>query len=146
VSLNTVDNIETFLTDVKNGRWEAVLPQIAHLRLPTAKLFDLYEQVVLEMIELRETEAASIMLHSMKVFRRLQQEAPERYSHLETLCNPCAPAVQACNVWDTAINVYATTFLPRLPYQDGQQGSPCPSLRPHRGLAALAESKQFALP
>jgi WD40 repeat-containing protein SMU1 len=91
VSLNTVDNIETFLADIKNGRWEAVLPQIAHLRLPTAKLFELYEQVVLEMLELRETEAARIMLQSMKVFRRLKQEDPERYSHLESLCNPCDP-------------------------------------------------------
>ena len=92
VSLNTVDNIDAFLADINAGRWEAVLPQVSHLRLPTSKLFDLYEEVVLEMIELRETDAARVMLRTMKVFRRLQQEDPERFLRLEKLCNPCAAA------------------------------------------------------
>jgi hypothetical protein len=45
VSLNAVDDVDAFLSDVAAGRWDAVLPQVAHLRLPTAKLFNLYEQV-----------------------------------------------------------------------------------------------------
>lgn len=90
MSLNTVDNVDAFLADINAGRWEAALPQVATLRLPTAKLFDLYEEVVLEMIELRETDAARVMLRTMKVFRRLQQDDPERLLRLEKLCNPCA--------------------------------------------------------
>jgi len=44
VSLNTVESVDTFLADINGGRWDAVLPQVAHLRLPVAKLEDLYEQ------------------------------------------------------------------------------------------------------
>lgn len=38
VAMNTVDSMENFLADVAQGRWEAVLPQVAGLRLPQDKL------------------------------------------------------------------------------------------------------------
>jgi hypothetical protein len=36
--MNTVDSMENFLSDIIQGRWESVLPQVAGLQLPQEKL------------------------------------------------------------------------------------------------------------
>ncbi len=38
IVLNTVDNVTSFANDIKNGRWDSVLPQIGTLKLPADKL------------------------------------------------------------------------------------------------------------
>uniref|UniRef100_A0A7S0R2D0 CTLH domain-containing protein n=1 Tax=Chlamydomonas leiostraca TaxID=1034604 RepID=A0A7S0R2D0_9CHLO len=86
ISLNTVDSLENFISDIQQGRWDVVLPQVAQLKLPRAKLEDLYEQVVLEMVELRESDTARAMLRQTQVFQALKREDPERYMRLEHLC------------------------------------------------------------
>ena len=53
-----VDNLENFISDIHNGRWDAVLSQVSSLQLPREKLIALYEQVILELIELREIDLA----------------------------------------------------------------------------------------
>lgn len=44
-------------------------------------------QVVLEMVELRETDTARALLRQTNVFQRMRQDDPDRLLRLERLCN-----------------------------------------------------------
>lgn len=45
IALNSVDNVDSFVSDVQHGHWEAVMGVVATLKLPRRLLMDLYEQV-----------------------------------------------------------------------------------------------------
>jgi WD40 repeat-containing protein SMU1 len=45
ISLNIVDDMQAFLSDIFNGKWDAVLKTVSTIQLPQNKLIDLYEQV-----------------------------------------------------------------------------------------------------
>ncbi|KAI9222156.1 hypothetical protein BC828DRAFT_379153 [Blastocladiella britannica] len=85
VRLNTVASHEQFRDDILAGRWDAVLGTTRGLDLPERKVQDLYELIILELVEMRDRAAAKILLRQTGPMMALRDNDPDRYLHLEHL-------------------------------------------------------------
>ncbi|KAI8828830.1 WD40-repeat-containing domain protein [Chytriomyces cf. hyalinus JEL632] len=85
ISLNTVDSLDAFALSITQGHWDAVLRTVSGLSLPQRKLLDLYEHITIELIEMRETQAARSLLRHTDVMQLLKDLFPDRYLALESL-------------------------------------------------------------
>ncbi|GAB5362196.1 hypothetical protein AAMO2058_000777600 [Amorphochlora amoebiformis] len=87
VTLNTVDNVERFVQDILTGKWDSVLDVVSTLRLPSQTLWDLFEQVILELAEIRELDTARALLRTTPAMAMMKGEKPDRYLRLEHILN-----------------------------------------------------------
>ncbi|KAH3762477.1 Guanine nucleotide-binding protein, beta subunit [Pelomyxa schiedti] len=85
VMLNTVDNLDAFVSDIKNGHWDSVLQATSTLKLPSEKLMDLYEHIIMELAELRELEAARALLKQTQPMLYMKNNHPERFVSLDRM-------------------------------------------------------------
>ncbi|KAJ3118665.1 Serine/threonine-protein kinase smu1 [Nowakowskiella sp. JEL0407] len=83
ISLNTVDSISEFTNNIINGNWDVVLRSLSTLNVNPRKLIDLYEQIIFELLELKELSAARLLLRQSEPMNLLKDLFPERYLHLE---------------------------------------------------------------
>lgn len=86
ITLNTIDNLESFKSDILNGRWDLVLKQTSSLSLPIEKLTVLYEQVAFELLEVGERDLAKHIVRTSVPLVSLKSTNTGRYLKLEELC------------------------------------------------------------
>jgi WD40 repeat-containing protein SMU1 len=80
---NGLENPDACLADITNGRWGAVLGTMSTISMPKALQQDIYEQVILELLEDGERNMANTLLRDVVVVQQLQADAPRRYQRLD---------------------------------------------------------------
>ncbi|KAI8352874.1 WD40-repeat-containing domain protein [Choanephora cucurbitarum] len=83
LTFQAVDDKARLLQEIKDGRWDNILKQVNQLGLEAHQLLDLYEQIVLELIESQELSAAEALLRRSNVLRLMSEEYSDRYESLE---------------------------------------------------------------
>eukprot|EP01031_Cornospumella_fuschlensis_P011865 gene11865-14505_t len=99
VAMNIVEDVQTFISNIRYGRWDAVLTQVANLTLPLEKLVTLYEQIFYELLEAGERDLAKEILRQTDPLQTLKHSHPERYARLEALAR--RPYFAASDVYET---------------------------------------------
>ncbi|KAK1442059.1 wd40 repeat-containing protein smu1 [Babesia gibsoni] len=86
VSLNSVPNVDSVVADAQMGRWNQVLDVVDTMKLSQETLFKLYDQVVRELVDLKEAKLATLLLENAIPLKEMEREEPETYRKLADLC------------------------------------------------------------
>ncbi|KAF1743387.1 hypothetical protein MXB_6, partial [Myxobolus squamalis] len=85
ITLNAISDIDSFIKNIHEGHWDIVLQTLKNLKLSNKSLMELYEQMIIELIEMREIAAARSLLRQTDPMDLLKQILPLRYLKLENL-------------------------------------------------------------
>lgn len=83
VQLNTVEDPSQLSGAIKSGQWDLVLREVATVELSDPVQQALFEQIALEMLDLRELDAAKKILKSSRALLVMRSSQPDRYARLE---------------------------------------------------------------
>ncbi|AFZ80420.1 WD-repeat domain containing protein [Theileria equi strain WA] len=86
VALNSVSNLESLIADAQMGRWNQVLDVVDTMKLSQDTLFKLYDQIVRELVDLKESKLATSLMDNATPLISMQVAEPENYSRLRDLC------------------------------------------------------------
>jgi len=91
VSLNVVDNLDQLLSDIMNGRWNRVLQIVSSIGISSEALYDLFEQIFFELIEMDEIDSARHLLYNSAPLQSMKTDETHtiRYSRLEQIILHC---------------------------------------------------------
>lgn len=82
IHLNTIENPSQLAAAILDGQWDQVMREVATVELPDSVQGDLFEQVLLEMVEQRELDTCRKLLKT-RPLRLLQANHPERFTRLD---------------------------------------------------------------
>eukprot|EP01084_Bolivina_argentea_P163938 285120_1 len=87
ISLNVVDDLDKLLSDIHNGKWNTVLETVSSIGISSEVLFDLFEQIFFELIEINEIDAARSLLYTSEPLISMKSDEIHniRYSRLEQI-------------------------------------------------------------
>uniref|UniRef100_A0A7S3G5S5 WD40 repeat-containing protein SMU1 n=1 Tax=Palpitomonas bilix TaxID=652834 RepID=A0A7S3G5S5_9EUKA len=85
VTMNTVESLDNFKRDILGGNWDTVLQTTSSLHIPTKKAALLHEQIVFELLEMREVDTAKAFVKQSDALKSLHEDEPDRYKRLEHL-------------------------------------------------------------
>ncbi|EFA86351.1 WD40 repeat-containing protein [Heterostelium album PN500] len=83
VNLNTIDNVDRFLEDVKHGQWDKVIMDLSYMNLTPSLSVDLYEQIIAELLDMGELDLAKSLLRKSDAMNYLKLNNVNRYLRLE---------------------------------------------------------------
>ena len=119
--------------------WEHVLAVTHSLTLPTSKLLDLFEQIVLELAELREVDTARALMRAAPALQSMRRESPERYLFLEHLLQRAANS----QPWDPAVAYPSGSKETRRAALAVSLGAEVHVVPPSRLLSLLSQSLKY---
>jgi WD40 repeat-containing protein SMU1 len=83
IKYTALSSVQDLISNIYSGKWDLVLSQSEVLSLSTETRIDLYELIVLELIEEREIPLARSILRDSKTMNMLRESDSERYLKLE---------------------------------------------------------------
>lgn len=132
--MNTVPDLANFLSNITKGRWNLVLEQTSKMYIPKEKLVFLYEQIIYEMVELREIDTAK-ELFSTPVMKELLDTDQAHYFHINEIIE--SPFFESTKVYEGTSKSKRRTALINL------LSNEISSVPPNRLMTIIGESLKW---